>query len=74
MVCFVALCAACITTGFKKELVRERAAFDLECDKVKVRELGNSTFGATGCGKRETYLVKCTGGKARTDLCNAVKN
>jgi hypothetical protein len=62
----------CITTSFQKGLVESRARFDLDCQQVDVAELGNDTFGARGCGKRSTYIVVCTGGSARTDLCDAV--
>lgn len=73
MLFFAAVAAAgCITTSFQKGLVESRAKFDLDCREVSVQELGNSTFGALGCGRRTAYIVVCTGGAARTDLCNAV--
>lgn len=64
----------CITTSFQMGLVESRAKFDLDCKDVAVSELGNDTFGARGCGQRATYVVVCTGGSARTDLCNAVSD
>lgn len=66
------IAAGCITTSFQKGLVESRAKFDLDCEQIDVAELGNDTFGARGCGRRSTYIVICTGGSARTDLCNAV--
>ncbi|MES1187195.1 MAG: hypothetical protein ABUL60_25490 [Myxococcales bacterium] len=55
-------------------LVRQRAAFDLSCkEPINVVELGNGdTFGATGCGNKATYVVKCTGNTATS--CTAFLN
>lgn len=64
----------CITTSFKMGLVKSRAQFELECDPVQVSQLANDTFGARGCGKRATYVIVCSGGAARTDLCNAISD
>ena len=46
--------------------VKDRAAFDLQCDKadITVQKIGISSFGATGCGKKASYVgitKHCTG-------------
>jgi hypothetical protein len=42
------------------ETLHARAAFDLNCDssKLHLTELGVSTYGVDGCGKRATYVCK----------------
>lgn len=41
------------------ESLKQRAAFDLQCDEGKLQlvELGASTYGVAGCGKRATYVA-----------------
>jgi|GEM_PF-3508738 len=40
------------------DAVQKRAVFDLDCAQVSVVQLGDRTFGVTGCGKRATYLTE----------------
>jgi hypothetical protein len=40
------------------DAVQKRAVFDLDCAQVNVVQLGDRTFGVTGCGKRATYLTE----------------
>jgi hypothetical protein len=59
---------ACGTPSFRhrtswedeqEKVLRERAAFDLQCDKslLETRELGNArTKGVAGCGRRAVYV------------------
>jgi hypothetical protein len=55
--------SGCMASGI--QLTRDRAAFDLSCPKEQIQvqmlsglsENGTgSTFGATGCGKKATYI------------------
>jgi hypothetical protein len=36
--------------------VKRKASFDFDCPDVKVVKIDSGTFGATGCGKRATYV------------------
>ena len=38
--------------------VKERASFDFQCDKkdIAVQKIGVTSFGATGCGKKASYV------------------
>ena len=51
--------AAC-ATGAMSTAARENLVKSASCpaDQVKVDELGNSRYQATGCGKSETYVCK----------------
>lgn len=54
--------AAALITGCAatmKSSVLDRAAFDLDCpkDKISLVEIGNRTYGAKGCDKRESYIL-----------------
>ena len=51
--------AAC-ATGVSATTARDTLAKSSSCpaDQVKVEELGNSRYRATGCGKTETYVCK----------------
>jgi hypothetical protein len=70
---FMVVAAGCIaSTEFRTGLVADRARFELGCSSVNVSPLGGDAYGANGCGKRSVYLVKCTGGAARQDLCSAI--
>jgi hypothetical protein len=42
--------------------LRTRAAFDLDCaeDQITVTDLDQSTSGASGCGRRASYLGLCS--------------
>jgi hypothetical protein len=64
--------AACTgSQSFRSGLVHDRARFDLGCKKLEVTPLGGDAYGVAGCGRRATYVVICTGGAARQDLCTA---
>ncbi len=71
---FLFALSACATTSAKLELVERRAPFDLSCDASKVRyhEIGNDTWGASGCSKRVSYIVECRGAEAAS--CKAIMN
>jgi hypothetical protein len=72
MICiaFAVLSVSCAgTEKFGKRVnmedeVLRRAPFDLECkrEEITVTKLGANTFGATGCGKKASYVVICKGG------------
>ncbi len=51
--------------GATEEQLRARAAFDFECSEGSVRivEIDSRTRGASGCGKRATYVQECDGPK-----------
>ena len=44
--------------------VKDRAAFDLDCpkDKIEVTNIGGTSYGASGCGKKATYTCNGTWG------------
>jgi hypothetical protein len=54
------------------EAVEKRALFDMDCEEVSTQPLGdvsvyNNQFaevsiGATGCGKKASYITRCTPG------------
>jgi hypothetical protein len=56
--------------------VRTKAAFDFECEKdtVQVSKIDNGSYGASGCGKRATYVGKdsqiCWSGNSESNLTN----
>ena len=65
-------CATATMTA-KRDLVQQRAAFDLACNEsTQVQNLGNNIFGAAACGKHATYVVKC--GDGSIESCTAVMN
>lgn len=39
--------------------VKERSAFEFDCSKndIKVNKLTNKSYGASGCGKKGTYMI-----------------
>ena len=49
--------------------VRQRAGFDMDCPSLQLQRLGDvarlgqqmtsMTIGASGCGKKSTYIVEC---------------
>lgn len=45
------------------ELVQRQAEFDLKCDpsSIAVQRMNTDTFGATGCGRRISYVLLCGG-------------
>lgn len=54
-----------------REILARQAAFDLTCDVpgLTITELNADTFGASGCGRKASYLVVC-----HTDGCKAIQN
>ena len=48
--------------GLLTNHVEKRAPFDLSCppEQVDIVNLGNRTYGATGCGHKATYIVSCS--------------
>jgi hypothetical protein len=40
----------------------KRAVFDLNCpaESMRLFELGEDTFGVTGCGRQATYVASCS--------------
>jgi hypothetical protein len=62
-------------TSNGESAVRQRAGFDLNCpnEQIRVQELGDKMYGATGCGKRATYVTnRCWSGDL--EGCKAVLN
>ena len=62
--------AACGTTHRYNDImtakVKDRASFDFQCDKneITVQKIGVSSFGASGCGTKASYVgitKHCTG-------------
>ena len=70
---FLFACTTIHSPEFRNDLVKKRATFDLDCADVNIYSLGNSTYGAKGCGKQKTYILVC-GGVLRTDSCNAIED
>jgi hypothetical protein len=65
--------SSCATVAFKRNLVIKRAGFDLNCkDVIDVIDLGGRAFGATGCGRRASYVVQCLTSDASS--CTAILN
>ena len=66
---------ACATIAARADLVRKRAGFDLDCSEViRVVDLGNgNAFGASGCGRRASYIVHCTDFSNKSS-CTAIMN
>lgn len=65
--------SGCASTSTMKNQVSKRAAFDLNCkQKISIIELGEKAFGAQGCGKRASYIMRgpCDG----IGMCQAVMN
>lgn len=62
------------STSVFQSAVMKRAPFDLSCDgqAVHIEDLGNDTFGVTGCEKKATYVCLCgfhAFGKCTKPLC-----
>jgi len=57
----ILLVPGCITPQYKKDVVRQQAAFDLGCPqpRVQIVTLGNDQYGAVGCGAQLTYAIAC---------------
>jgi hypothetical protein len=68
----IAVAFGCATMAVKKDLVVDRAKFDLSCESINVVELGGDAFGATGCGKKASYIVDCKNNEAHS--CTAILN
>ena len=47
-----------VTDG--KSIVKQRAHFDLDCDKkeIKIMEISPQIIAAKGCNKKQTYICK----------------
>jgi hypothetical protein len=58
----LAACGPTMTSARPEELTR-RAAFDLDCPEpsLKQTQLGEGTYGVSGCGRRATYVSMCNG-------------
>jgi hypothetical protein len=75
--------AACVTSQGMQDRVRKRASFDLDCpdEQIKITELepvnnmgppsASGSWGASGCGKRATYVQV---GNTGTVLMNSAGN
>lgn len=73
MVISSVLVLSCATTEQKHNLVSQRAAFDLNCSEpLQISELGNRVYGASGCGRRATYILQCY--DSNIGSCTAVMN
>jgi hypothetical protein len=71
MVCVLA--SGCATTEQRHNLVSKRAVFDLNCNEpVQITELGNRIYGASGCGRRATYVMQCY--DSNIGSCTAILN
>lgn len=57
---FAVACLAACATGAMSTAARDNLASSASCpaDQVKVEELGDSKYRATGCQKTETYVCK----------------
>ena len=57
----LAVCGCVIHTGKKGPALRPRAAYDFGCPEaqVTVTRIDDRTQGASGCGKKATYIYSC---------------
>jgi hypothetical protein len=61
-------------------IVKRQAAFDLQCaeDQIQVVQIADVSFGATGCGRRASYIpekTSCSPGQYASlakDVCGTV--
>jgi hypothetical protein len=63
LVCLALLLGCAVGAGAAAPLVRERAAYDLDCPDAQIRleeELGGQ-FKAIGCGRKARYRTACDG-------------
>jgi hypothetical protein len=62
------LVAACAGTDVFRESVSQRAPIDLGCsaEQTTVHSLGDSRYGADGCGLKATYACVCTSSDAHS--------
>lgn len=75
----VAISAFLLTgcSAVMKEAVSKRAPFDMNCDpaSITIHELGDRTYGVSGCDKRATYIVQgACDGMGSGGGCVAVMN
>ena len=71
------LAAACSTTSGRLEMLKTRAAFDLNCPKEQLQttDLGGAkTYGVVGCGKRATYVGNHCYGSVAKSHCQWIMN
>ena len=49
-----------VTEEVRVDRVLDKAAWDLKCGKeaIKITKINDTTYGATGCGKRAAYLME----------------
>jgi hypothetical protein len=75
---FIGIGACHPSKAGKMKTVRKRAPFDLSCPghRISYVSLGetsqSATIGASGCGKKMTYVVDC--GTTEDSSCKAVAN
>jgi hypothetical protein len=62
-------CTACGQSVATYGQLRDRASFDLSCDKAKLEvvSLGDDVAGVRGCGQRATYVERCTGAQGNPE-------
>jgi hypothetical protein len=63
------LVAGCsfMSESTRVNMVTDRAAFDLSCEKnnVRVQKITENSYGAAGCGSKVTYLLdSCSGSES----------
>lgn len=75
--CCVVIVAGCSTLAGRLELLKNRAAFDMDCPKeqLQLTDLGGqNTYGVSGCGKRATYVGNNCRGSAAKSYCQWLLN
>ncbi len=83
LVLMLVLSSACAVTGVRydqimTEKVGKQAAFDLDCprEQLTVTKIDRASFGASGCGKRASYLgadVRCEPTQDETTLVSGCR-
>jgi hypothetical protein len=83
LVSLLTFSAACAVTGVRydeimTEKVSKQAAFDLDCprEQLSVTKIDRASFGATGCGKRASYLgadARCEPMQDETTIVNGCR-
>ena len=72
-VALVLAAASADQAGENRDTLNQRAKFDLNCQSTQMVELGENTYGVTGCGRRATYVWHCSG-QGMNETCNWVMN
>jgi len=80
---FLVVSSACAVTELRydqimTEKVGKQAAFDLDCprEQLSVTKIDRASFGASGCGKRASYLGadrRCEPTQDETTLVNSCR-